>query len=48
MLTAFGLLNIQYLRGVLLNDDPGLQRMALFSPNNMLFDLLSGGLWDIL
>jgi hypothetical protein len=32
MLTAFGLLNIQYLRGVSLNDDLGLQRMALFFP----------------
>jgi hypothetical protein len=47
MITAFGLMSIQYLRSVSFNDDPGLQRMAFFSPNNTLFDLLSGGLWDI-
>jgi hypothetical protein len=32
MLTTFGLLNIQYFPGVSLNDDLGLQRMALFFP----------------
>jgi hypothetical protein len=32
MLAAFGLLNIQYLCGVPLDDDLGLQRMALCFP----------------
>jgi hypothetical protein len=32
MLTAFGFLKIQCLRGVSLNDDLGFQRMALFPP----------------
>jgi hypothetical protein len=32
MLAALGLLNIQYLPGVPLDDDLGLQRMALFFP----------------
>jgi hypothetical protein len=32
MLTAFGLLNIQYLRSVSFNDDRGLQGMTLLFP----------------
>jgi hypothetical protein len=46
MLTAFGLLNIYYFQGVSLNEYLGLQGIALFSPNNTLFDLLSSGLGD--
>jgi hypothetical protein len=46
MFAAFGFLYVNDFLSVPLNDDLGLQRMALFSPNNTLFGLLSGGLWD--
>jgi hypothetical protein len=46
MPAAFGFLYIKYFPGIPLNDDPGLQRMALFFPNTTLFDLLSGCLRD--
>ncbi|GHT69860.1 hypothetical protein FACS1894110_20170 [Spirochaetia bacterium] len=46
MLATFGLLHIDDLQRVPLNDDLRLQRVAFFSPNNTLFDLFSGGLWD--
>jgi hypothetical protein len=45
MLAALGFLYIYDFQTVPLNYAPGLQCMALFPPNNTLFDLLSGGLW---
>jgi hypothetical protein len=43
MFTAFGFLFVNDFPGVPLNDGLGLQRAALFSPNNTLFNPLSGG-----